>query len=101
MSAKLADKNVAVLMSNGFEQIEFTDPCAELRQAGATVTVVSPDGGEIKGWQKDRWGDVFSADLRIEQARAEDFDALLLPGGVMNPDNVRSNRACVEFVSSF
>ena len=94
-------KRIAILATDGFEQSELTGPRDGLKQAGFDVHVVSPKGGEIKGWQHDHWGDAVPVDLELAQARAEDFDALVLPGGQMNPDVLRMNAAAVDFVREF
>ena len=101
MDNELAKKYIAVLMSDGFEQIEFTDPYRELRSAGAKVTIISPKGGAIKAWQRDNWGESFESDIELGAANPDDYDALLLPGGVMNPDNMRGNAECVAFIKHF
>lgn len=101
MSNPLANRKVAILMTDGFEEVEFTEPNKALRDAGATVTVITPGKKQAKAWAKTDWGDTYSADLALEDAKCEDFDALMLPGGVMNPDNLRTNMAAVHFVSDF
>ena len=95
---KLSGKRVAALFTDGVEQVEFTDPRQALEQAGAQVTVISLHDGKVKGWDKDHWGQEFPVDMTVEQARPNDFDALLLPGGVMNPDRLRTNERAVQFV---
>ena len=94
-------KRVAILATDGVEQVELIEPRKALDQAGARTTVVSPKGGKIKGWQHDRWGDEIPVDLSLDQARPDDFDALLLPGGVMNPDHLRQDQRAVRFVRAF
>lgn len=88
-------------MTDGFEEIEFTEPNKALRDAGAEVTVVTPGKKEVKAWAKTDWGDTYSADLSVEDADSREFDALMLPGGVMNPDNMRTNEAAIRFISDF
>jgi protease I len=92
---------VAILATDGVEQSEITDPRKALDDAGADTTLVSPKAGTIKAWQHDRWGDELRVDLAIEQAIVDNFDALLIPGGVMSPDRLRMNRRAVEFVQRF
>lgn len=92
---------VAILATDGFEQIELLEPRKALEAAGAKTQVVSPKSGEIKGWNHTEWGETVVVDVNLEQARANDFDALLLPGGVMNPDKLRAIPAAVAFVKSF
>ncbi|HEU4642445.1 MAG TPA: type 1 glutamine amidotransferase domain-containing protein [Gemmatimonadaceae bacterium] len=92
---------VAILATDGVEQVELTEPKRALDEAGARTQVVSPKQDKIKGWQHDHWGDEIPVDLPLEQARADDFDALMLPGGVMNPDHLRMNPKAVQFVKDF
>jgi protease I len=101
MNQQLSGKRVAILVADGFEQVELTGPKQALELAGATTQIVSPAKGQVKGWNHTEWGDQFSVDLPLEQARPDDFDALLLPGGVMNPDKLRTNQQAVQFVKSF
>lgn len=101
MASDLAGKKVAILVDNGFEQVELTEPRKALDQAGATTHIVSPQNGKVKGWQHTKWGDELPVDVQLDTARAEDYDALLLPGGVMNPDHLRGNDKAVSFVKSF
>ena len=99
--SELSGKRVAILATDGVEQVELTEPRKALDEAGAKTVVVSPKRGKIKGWQHDRWGDEISVDQELEGANAETFDALMLPGGVMNPDHLRMNKKAVQFVKSF
>lgn len=101
MSQVLKDKKVAVLMTNGFEEVEFTEPKKALEAAGATVTVVSLEAGKIKAWATTDWGKEYDVDLTVDEAKAEDFHGLLLPGGVLNPDYLRVNEKAVDFVKAF
>ena len=101
MAQQLNGKRVAILVADGFEQVEMTGPKQALELAGATTQIVSPAKGQVKGWNHTEWGDQFPVDLPLEQARPDDFDALLLPGGVMNPDKLRANKQAVQFVKSF
>jgi len=101
MAEQLAGKRVAALVAEGFEQSELLEPQQALRQAGATVEVVSPEGETVRGWNHKEWGDAVQVDRPLESARADDYDALLLPGGVMNPDHLRMNRKAIEFVKEF
>jgi protease I len=101
MNQQLNGKRVAILVTDGFEQVELTEPRQALDQAGARTQIVSPAKGQVKGWNHTEWGDQFPVDLPLEQARPDDFDALLLPGGVMNPDKLRMNKQAVQFVKSF
>ena len=97
----LNGKRVAILATDGVEQIELTEPRKALDQAGAKTVVVSLKSGKIKGWQHDHWGDEIPVDVTIDSASADTFDALLLPGGVMNPDKLRADQRAVKFVRSF
>jgi protease I len=99
--ADIAGMRVAVLATDGVEQVELTEPVAALRGAGADVRVVSPKSGSIQGMNHDKPGDRLPVDEELDQARAEAFDALLLPGGVANPDYLRVNQAAVAFVRHF
>jgi len=98
---KLTGKRVAILATDGVEQVELTEPRKALDEAGAKTTLVSPKSGKIKGWQHDHWGEELKVDLALESANADTFDALLLPGGVMNPDQLRMNKQAVQFVRNF
>jgi protease I len=100
-NTKLNGKRVAILATDGVEQVELTEPRKALDEAGATTTLVSPKSGKIKGWQHDHWGDELTVDLELGSANAGDFDALLLPGGVMNPDHLRQDKQAVAFVKEF
>jgi len=97
----LKGKRVAILATDGVEEVELNEPRRALDAAGAETTLVSPKTGTIKGWQHDQWGGQIRVDLALDDAREEDFDALMLPGGVMNPDHLRVNGNAVEFVRSF
>jgi protease I len=101
MKNNLNGKKVAILVANGFEQIELTEPKEALEEAGAATQIISPEKGEVKGWNHTEWGDTFKIDVPLERAKAEDYDALLLPGGVMNPDRLRRDEAALAFVRAF
>jgi protease I len=100
---QLSGKRIAALVDDGFEQVELTEPKKAIEDAGATVDIVSPQKRKVKAWQdtKANWGDDFKVDLHLQDARAEDYDGLLLPGGVMNPDRLRINKQAVDFVREF
>jgi len=100
-NSKLNGKRVAILVDDGFEQVELTEPKKALEDAGATTQIVSPAKGEVKGWKHTEWGDTFPVDVPLESAQPGDFDALLLPGGVMNPDKLRRRPEAVEFAKAF
>jgi len=101
MAEQLRGKRVAALITKGFEQIELFDPKGALEAAGATVEVVAPDPGSVRGWDHTKWGDEVKVDRPLDEARVEDYDALLLPGGVMNPDHLRMNATAVNLVKRF
>lgn len=92
---------IAILATNGFEQSELMEPMRQLSSAGARVTVISPEEGEIKGWKEEDWGESVKVDLALGNANIGDFDALILPGGQMNPDILRANPDAVAFVRDF
>lgn len=100
-SDNLGDINVAILVTDGFEQVEITEPRAALKQASAETLLVSPKIGQVKAWKLTEWGDSFAVNVLLDSARAEDFDALLLAGGVINPDTLRTLPAAVAFVKAF
>lgn len=101
MAYNLNGKKVALLVANGFEQVELTDPKQALEAAGAQTVIVSPQKGTVKGWNHTDWGDEFEVDVSIDEANASQYDGLVLPGGVMNPDHLRTNQKAVRFVRDF
>src|SRR3954471_7127255 len=101
MATSLSGKTIAMLVTDGFEQSELAEPKKALEQAGAQAQIVSPAKDEVKGWKDKEWGDKFPVDVPLDTADVNSFDALVLPGGVMNPDQLRMNRKAVEFVKSF
>lgn len=101
MPEQLAGKRVAALVAKGFEQVELVEPRKALEAAGATVHVVSPEPDTVRGWNHTEWGDEVRVDTQLDRARADDYDALLLPGGVMNPDRLRANPKAVQLVKEF
>jgi protease I len=101
MAKLLKGKRIAALVEEGFEQVELTEPKEALEDEGAKVDIVSPQEIRVKAWEFTDWGDEFGVDVQLEDARAADYDGLLLPGGVMNPDRLRVNRQAVEFVREF
>jgi protease I len=92
---------VAILVDQGFEQVELVKPRKALDRAGAETKIVSPQEGEVRGWNLKKWGKTIAVDVPLESADPSEFDALLLPGGVMNPDKLRINPRAVEFVKHF
>lgn len=101
METKLSEKKVAIVITNGFEQSEFEEPLKALKEAGAKVDIISLKKEKVKGWKDKNWGSEFEVDLTIESADSQNYDALVLPGGVMNPDALRTNEDVVEFVKDF
>lgn len=101
MANKLNGKKVAILVANGFEQVEMTKPREALTEAGAETRIVSIKSGKIQGMNHDEKGDKFDVDLTLAQAKAEDFDALLIPGGLLNPDEMRQQDSALEFTRNF
>jgi protease I len=92
---------IAILITDGFEQVEMEEPRKALDNAGADTRIVSPKADKVRGWKSTEWGDEFPVDVPLDRAEGGDFDALLLPGGVTNPDKLRMIPAAVEFVKSF
>lgn len=101
MGSQLKQKKVAVLVADGFEQIELTSPIEALEQAGAQVDIISLKPGKVRGWQKTDWGDEFEVNKTVAEANPDDYDALTLPGGVLNPDTLRKDPKAVAFVAHF
>lgn len=101
MNDRLKGKKIALLATDGFEEVELTEPRQALDDAGATTHIVSIEGGSIKAWATDDWGDTYDVDITLDEASANDYDALVLPGGVMNPDTLRVNEKAVAFVKAF
>ncbi|CAN5733841.1 type 1 glutamine amidotransferase domain-containing protein [soil metagenome] len=99
--AKLKGRNVAILVANGFEEVELTEPLRALQEAGATVEIVSPETDSVRGWAETDWGNEIRVDRALSDANADDYDALMLPGGVMNPDHLRKNDDAVRFTRAF
>lgn len=101
MASKLHGKRIAILATDGFEQAELLEPRMALDEAGAKTELIAPRDGEIKGWDKREWGENVKVDKTLESARVEEYDALVLPGGVMNPDRLRMDPVAVDFVRKF
>lgn len=101
MSDELRGKKVAILVEKGFEEVEMTQPREALAAAGAETALVSPVAKKVKSWDMTKWGKSFPVDVPLAKAQADEYDALLLPGGVINPDKLRINPQAVEFVKSF
>jgi protease I len=101
MTDKLQGIRVAILAADGFEQSELFEPKKALEEAGAQTEIVSLKSGEIKGWNETDWGKTITVDKTVSEADAGDYDALVLPGGVMNPDKLRTDENVIRFVKSF
>ena len=101
MARKLEGKKVAILVANGFEQVEMTKPREALDEAGAETKIVSLKSGQIQGMNHADKGDKFDVDLTVNEARPEEFDALMIPGGLLNPDALRSDEDALEFARHF
>lgn len=101
MSNELSGKRIAILVADGFEQVEMTDPRKALDDAGAKTEIVSPMHGEVQGWNHHEKGKKFHVDVELNSADPHNYDALLLPGGVINPDYLRTIPLAVQFVRTF
>lgn len=101
MAGELKGRRVAILATDGFEQVELTEPKKALEAAGAVVQIVAPKGGAIEGWNHHDKGSRFPVDRALDGAEADDFDALVLPGGVINPDALRLEPKAIAFVQAF
>lgn len=101
MTTLLKDKKIAILVADGFEQSEMTEPKNALEKAGAKIDIISPELDQVKGWKHGDWADTFPIDIPLEEANPEDYHALLLPGGVINPDKLRMDTMAIDFVKHF
>lgn len=99
--ATLTGKKVAILTENGFEEVELTSPKKALEDAGAEVEIVSPQKEKVKAWSHDHWSIELPVDAHVEDADPNEYDALMVPGGVLNPDKMRMNENCVRFAQHF
>ena len=99
--ANLKDLKVAILSENGFEQQELLSPKQKMEEAGITVDIVSPQAKELRAWDKTDWGITVSVDKKLDEANPDDYDGLMLPGGVLNPDKLRMNPQAVDFIRHF
>jgi protease I len=98
---ELKNLKVAILTENGFEQSELVSPKEALENAGVTVEIISPQRSKVKAWDHDHWGIELPVDKHISEAEPDDYDGLLLPGGVLNPDKLRTNQEALDFIKSF
>jgi protease I len=101
MASNLNGKKIAILATDGFEQAELMEPRQALVGAGATTVVISPKSGEIKGWKLKDWGERVKVDKTLDESNPNDYDALVLPGGVINPDHLRMDPRAVNFIRQF
>jgi deglycase len=101
MKESLSGKKVAILATDGFEQSELMEPKKALEGAGATTHVIAPKSGEIRGWHSHQWGEKIRVDRTLDQINASEYDALMIPGGVMSPDHLRTDTKAVQLVRDF
>lgn len=101
MNEQLTGKKIAILATEGFEQSELELPREALNEAGATTQLISPEERRVRAWDEEDWGETFDVDVKLSDARAEDYDGLLLPGGVLNPDQLRMEPKAIEFIRAF
>lgn len=101
MASDLKGKKIAFLATDGFEQVELIEPRKALDDAGASTVVIAPKGGKIRGWKHTEWGDEVKVDKSLSDANPQDYDALVLPGGVISPDSLRIDPKAVNFVRQF
>ena len=101
MARNIEGKKVAILTENGFEEVELTSPMNALEEAGAIVHIISPQKDKVKAWDHDHWSIELPVDVQLNNAKPEEYDMLVLPGGVMNPDKTRTNKDCVAFAQYF
>lgn len=98
---KLEGKKIAILATHGFEEAELFEPKKDLEENGAEILIIAPEKGEIKAWKHGEWSKTIGVDKTVEEAKVEDFDMLVLPGGVINPDKLRRDKKAVQFVKDF
>ncbi len=98
---QISEAKILILSTNGFEQSELEKPLSGLKARGATVHVATPDGDDIKGWDKDDWGSTVSADMKLSDVKVDDYNAIVLPGGQINPDLLRVNKDAIALIKSF
>lgn len=101
MAQELQNKKIAILVTDGFEQVELTGPKKAFEEAGAQTHIISPKGDRVQGWNHFDHADFFPVDVPLDSANPQEYDALLLPGGVANPDQLRTSEKAVQFVKSF
>lgn len=101
MAKRLENKKIAVLVTKGFEQIEYEEPVKAIHNEGGETVIVSSKDGTIRAWDDGEWGETYDVDLSVHEAKVDDYDGLLIPGGVMSPDYLRQDAEAVRFVRSF
>jgi protease I len=101
MAKDVSGKKVAIITENGFEEIELTSPKKALEQAGVTVHIVSPHNEKVKAWDHDHWSGEIPVDVQVSDVNIENYDMLIIPGGVINPDKMRTDVDCVALVQQF
>ena len=101
MDYDISGKKVAVLATDGFEEIELTEPLNTLKESGAAVHIVAPHGGTIRAWDKNDWSNEYNVDVDLDSVDAGAYDSLMLPGGVLNPDQLRTDDRAIEFIAHF
>jgi protease I len=101
MAQELNQKRIAILVTDGFEQVEMTEPKKAFEAAGAQTHVISPKPDRVQGWNHFDKGDFFTVDIPLDQANPSDYDALVLPGGVANPDQLRTSEKAIQFIQAF
>lgn len=101
MKKRLQGKKVAILVAHGFDEIEMNEPRTVLERNGAETFIVSPERGQVKSWKKGSWSKSYNIDVSMDEADGRDYDFLLLPGGVINPDRLRRNERAIDFVKHF
>lgn len=101
MDKKMQGVKVAVLLCDGFEEVEMVKPRAALKKAGAEVFLITPNANQVKAWNHDHWTKKYSVDVKLEKANPADYDMVLLPGGVINPDKLRTSKEAIRFIAHF
>ena len=101
MARNVEGKKVAIITENGFEEVELTGPKKALEEAGVTVHILSPQKNMVKAWNHDHWSIELPVDGQLHNANVEDYDMLIIPGGVMNPDKMRTDKDCISFAQQF
>jgi protease I len=99
--SKLNNKKIAILATDGFEHDELSEPRKAIEEAGGQAIIVSSNSKSIKSWKNNEWGPSYDVDCTLENAKSDDFDGLLIPGGVINPDQLRTNSKAIEFIQGF